>query len=339
MKIEDLKDWYIKNEKLYFVSLELTQQCNFKCKHCYCTGKNEAILDYDIWKEIIDKIAQTECIFLNFTGGEILTHKDFKKIYAYAKDKGFVVELLTNGSLIDEEMISFFKDLPPRNVAITLYGTNEKEYAEFTGMKDGLKKVMKALYLLKENQIKFTLRTIATKTFYDSLKNGSFEEIAKKFEVPFRYDPIIFPQISGNVTPLEERLTAEQIADLEASNDFRKSSWEKLINDNSVFSWKCRAGVSSVAIDFQGNAFVCGLYRKFPISVIESNLESVLGHLRKIHQTHTKIVETNECAKCSNRYICKWCPAYAQIYNSGNESRKIEFLCDLANARMEKFKN
>lgn len=338
MKIEDLKDWYIKNEKLYFVSLELTQQCNFRCKHCYCTGKKAEILEYNTWRNIIDKIAQTECIFLNFTGGEILTHKDFKKIYAYAKDKGFVVELLTNGSLIDEEMVSFLKDLPPKNIAITLYGTNEKEYADFTGMNDGFKKVMRALSLLRENYIKFTLRTIATKSFYNSLKNGFFEEIAKKFEVHFRYDPIIFPQISGNIAPLEERLTAEQIVDLEASNNFRKNSWEKIVKDNKIFCWKCKAGISSVAIDFQGYAFVCGLYRKFPISAIESDLKSVLTHLRKIHLSHTHLVENNECSECSNRYICKWCPAYAQMYNSGDESRKVQFLCDLTNARMKKFK-
>ena len=68
-------------------------------------------------------------------------------------------------------------------------------------------------------------------------------------------------------------------------------------------------------------------------------MRKIIASSQREDKLHTKIVETNESAECSNRYICKWCPAYAQIYNSGNESRKIEFLCDLANARMEKFKN
>ena len=33
MKVEEIKNWYLKKEKLYFASIELTQNCNFKCKN------------------------------------------------------------------------------------------------------------------------------------------------------------------------------------------------------------------------------------------------------------------------------------------------------------------
>lgn len=340
MRAEELKEWYIKNNKLYCVSMELTQRCNFKCKHCYCIGKNEENLPYPVWKGIIDKIAETGCIFLNFTGGEILTHKDFQKIYEYAKDKGFIIDLLTNASLIDERIIHLFCELPPRKIAITLYGTNDEEYELFAGTHDGFKKVMRALQLLKENKINFSLRTIATKSFYDSLRNGFFEKIANKFGVQFRYDPIIFPQISGNKSPLNEQLAVEEIVELENCDDFRKKSWIKILSDKKAFHWKCRAGVNSFAIDFQGNAFVCGLYRSNPISVIKSDIESVMYHLRELHSEHIRIIEHNECAICSNRYICKWCPAYAKIFNesSAGDSQRIQFFCDLAKLRESVFK-
>ena len=68
------------------------------------------------------------CLFLNFTGGEIFTYKNFIEIYTYAKNKGFIIDLLTNASLIDNRLITVFKNLPPNSIAVTLYGTNEEDY-------------------------------------------------------------------------------------------------------------------------------------------------------------------------------------------------------------------
>lgn len=39
MDINHIKEIYIQKGKIYFASIELTQNCNFKCKHCYCSDK------------------------------------------------------------------------------------------------------------------------------------------------------------------------------------------------------------------------------------------------------------------------------------------------------------
>ncbi|HAT4182986.1 TPA: radical SAM protein [Clostridium perfringens] len=336
MKSEELKNWFIKNEKLYFTSIELTQNCNFKCRHCYCADKESKNLSFDEYKNIIDKIYSTGCLFLNFTGGEIFTHKYFNEIYSYAKNKGFIIDLLTNASLLSNDLIKLFKKLPPNNIAITIYGTSEYDYLNFTGDGENFNRTMKALKLLKDNNIPFVLRTVATKTLKNSLMRGEFEKIADDFGTTFKYDPIIFPKTTGNISQLSECMDVMEVIELEKRTYLRKEAWEEAIKSNKKFKWTCEGGTSSMAIDFEGNAFICGLYRKKPISLIKNDIDIVLKHLKEIHQEHIKIVESNECSVCDRRNICKWCPAYSSLYNK-NESEKIEFFCKLSKERKNAF--
>lgn len=336
MKSKEIKEWYINNEKLYFASIELTENCNFRCRHCYCPDKESENLSLKDWFKIIDKIHSIGCLFLNFTGGEIFTFKYFKEVYSYAKNKGFIIDLLTNISLLNNELIELFKKLPPNNIAITIYGTCEDDYLKFTGKKENYVKVIKALELLRSNNINFVLRTVATKTLRNSLINGEFEKLAERFNTTFKYDPIVFPKTTGEREPLKECMEVDEIINLEMHTTLRKDAWKRKIEDSEKYNWSCKGGVSSMAIDFQGNAFICGLYRKNPISILDYDIDMVLDHLREIHKEHVRIVESNECSTCDKRNICKWCPAYSFIYNK-NDNEKIEFFCDLAKGRVEAF--
>lgn len=339
MKSEEIKEWFISNKKLYFATVELTQNCNFACKHCYCADKQSENLQLEDYINIIDKLHSTGCLFLNFTGGEIFTNKYFKEIYTYAKNKGFIIDLLTNASLLNNQLVELFKELPPNNIAITIYGTNEDDYLNFTGNRDNFNKTIKALELLKRNSIHFVLRTVATKTLRNSLLNGGFEKLAERFDTTFKYDPIVFPKTTGDITPLNESMQVNEIIELETKTEARKNAWEIEIKSNkedNEFNWSCHGGVNSMAIDFQGNAFICGLYRKNLISIIKNDVNVVLKHLSEIHKEHIKIVESNECSTCDKRRICKWCPAYSFIYNN-NDNEKIKFFCDLAKERVNAF--
>lgn len=336
MNINEIKNYYIQKDKIYFASIELTQNCNFKCRHCYCTDKGCLNMSVDSYKIIIDKLYDIGCLFLNFTGGEIFTNKDFIDIYLYAKNKGFIIDLLTNISLLNDSILSVFKQYPPNSIAITLYGSNPHEYEEFTGDADNYNKVMTALKTLKENHIHFVLRSVAAKSYYHSLCCGDFQKIAEDLNTSFKYEPIIFPQTSGDKSPLKECLSPFEIVQLENLSVVRRNAWIEEMQKTTPFTWSCRAGFHSLAIDHKGNAYICGLFRKNPISILDNDIFTVTQHLRKIHSHHIEIMNNNECHDCKNRRICKWCPAYSLIYNN-NEHEKIPFFCELATERVKMF--
>ena len=92
-------------KKLY---IEPTTKCNLKCKMCFRnTWFDEPICDLSLedFRRIIDTMPPTvETVF--FGGmGEPLFHKDILAMIRIAAETGVDVELLTNGTLLSQEMI------------------------------------------------------------------------------------------------------------------------------------------------------------------------------------------------------------------------------------------
>ena len=42
-----------------------------------------------------------------------------------------MIDLMTNASLIDKNLIPLLKQYPPHNISVTVYGTNEMDYNLF----------------------------------------------------------------------------------------------------------------------------------------------------------------------------------------------------------------
>ena len=91
--------------KLY---IEPTTKCNLNCKMCFRhTWFDEPICDLslDDYRHVLATMPKSvETIF--FGGmGEPLFHKDILEMIRLAAETGAEVELLTNGTLLTEEMI------------------------------------------------------------------------------------------------------------------------------------------------------------------------------------------------------------------------------------------
>ena len=70
------------------ISLELTNRCNLRCKHCCvdaCTVSQNNDMSTEEWKGIIDKLMELPIGMLTFTGGEPMLRTDFFDIVRYAK--------------------------------------------------------------------------------------------------------------------------------------------------------------------------------------------------------------------------------------------------------------
>ena len=100
-------------------TVELTERCNLECAHCYINlpaddqQAQRKELTYEQWCNIFDQIAEEGCLSLLLTGGEPLLRPDFLDIYAYAKRKGFIITLFTNGTMLTPEIADYLQEWPP----------------------------------------------------------------------------------------------------------------------------------------------------------------------------------------------------------------------------------
>ncbi len=120
------------------VSIEVTRRCPLECQHCYNNlpmGDQDA-RNREMTKEehfrMLDELVEMGCFWLLYTGGEIFARKDFLEIYTYAKQKGFLITLFTNGTLINERIADYLVEWPPFAIEITLYGRTKETYEQLT---------------------------------------------------------------------------------------------------------------------------------------------------------------------------------------------------------------
>src|SRR3977135_1746814 len=91
-------------------TIEVSRRCPLTCLHCYNNlpmndrEARDRELDYDEHCRLLDELADAGCLWILYTGGEIFARRDFLDIYTYAKKKGFIITLFTNGTLVTQRI-------------------------------------------------------------------------------------------------------------------------------------------------------------------------------------------------------------------------------------------
>lgn len=93
-------------------SFHIVKPCNMKCKFCYATFGDMHILKqlskYDAFK-ILDKLKEAGLQKITFAGGEPLLYKWIYEVIVYSKGIGLTTSIITNGSLLTDELLEKFK--------------------------------------------------------------------------------------------------------------------------------------------------------------------------------------------------------------------------------------
>jgi len=202
------------------VSVEVTRRCPLECQHCY---NNLPMGDQDARSRemsteehfhMLDELVEMGCFWLLYTGGEIFARKDFLQIYTYAKQKGFLITLFTNGTLINEKIADYLVEWPPFAIEITLYGRTKETYEALTQIPGSYEKCLRGIRLLRERGLPLKLKTVATsinKHEISAMRQFAEEELG----VDFKFDAQINPRIDCSQSPLAVRLTPEEVVALD----------------------------------------------------------------------------------------------------------------------------
>ena len=101
-------------------------------------------------------------LYLLLTGGEPFLRKDFREIYQGLYDLGIIIEINSNGTLIDEQTVAWLREVPPQRINITLYGASDVTYGRLCRNPKGFTQVSRAIRLLKEARINVRLNCSVT---------------------------------------------------------------------------------------------------------------------------------------------------------------------------------
>jgi radical SAM protein with 4Fe4S-binding SPASM domain len=327
------------------VSIEVTRRCPLECLHCYNNlpmGDMEA-KQRELTKEehfkMLDELVEMGCFWLLYTGGEIFARKDFLEIYTYAKKKGFLITLFTNGTIINEQIADYLVEWPPFAIEITLYGRTRETYEALTAVPGSYDRCLRGIKLLKERGLPLTLKTVATSiNKHEVMAMRRFAE--EDLGVEFRMDGQITPRIDCSQSPLAVRLTPEEVVALDMATPRCKSEYlmlaQREIKDSpssppSDTLYICGGGVGGFAINAYGEIGICTISQQETFSIRSAGVKAVWeGSLLQLrNRRRTRITK---CVTCQIHSLCSMCPANGEMENGDKES-PVEFLCHVAHLR------
>jgi radical SAM protein with 4Fe4S-binding SPASM domain len=321
--------------------IELSFRCNHNCVHCYVSHPPEGKeLTYQEICDILDVVVSEGCLFLLITGGEPLIRSDFLDIYKYAKKKGLIITLFTNGTLITDEIADYFKEWPPDKVEITIHGITKETYEKVTGVKGSFDKCMRGIHLLLERKIPLNLKTVVMTVNKHEI--GKIKKYVEELGLDFRFDAMINAGLEGNSNPCMVRISPEEVVKLDIEDEERTRGWTEFCEKfwgpvQSGKLYNCGAGLNSFHIDPYGKMSVCTMSR-YPNYDLRygSFHDGYYNFFPKILAQKLKD-EQNKCDQCEMLVLCGQCPGLAQL-ESDDPEKPVEYLCRIAHLRAAAFK-
>ncbi len=324
-------------------AIEITRRCPLECQHCYnnlAMGDLEA-RNLELTKEehfkLLDELAELGCLWLLFTGGEIFARKDFLEIYTYAKRKGFLITLFTNGTLINERIADYLREWPPFAIEITLYGKTRETYEALTQIPGSYDRCMRGIRILRSRQLPLKLKTVPTTiNKHEVLSMKSFAE--EELGVEFKFDSMVNPRIDCSQSPLAVRLSPEDVVALDLHSpkmaaEYRVRAEHEMQaparQRQTVYA--CGGGMNSFAVDPYGHMTICVLSHQESYDIRGGSLREGWEHfLKEVRSRERKTL--SKCVNCRLHALCSMCPANGELENGDPES-PVEFLCEVAHLR------
>jgi len=320
--------------------IELTYGCNLHCVHCYTDCYNRADLikqemSYEEITRILDQLAAEGCLWVCFTGGEIFMRKDFLDVYAYAKQKGFLITLFTNGTLFTEAIADYLKEHPPFKIEISCHAATEETFDRITQVRGSFQRFMKGVRLLLERGLPIKIKTKAM-----TLNRHELDQIQALVEglgLQFRLNSTIYPRLNGDLTPTRYRLSPDEIVELEFGPEDLEpetscTSADQPLGfepppDDRLF--RCGCGTTGVHINAWGQLGTCTWVSEPRVDLrqqsVAAGIAEVFPQIRNAqYQTETP------CRTCHVHTLCDKMPAIAGAETDGNREQPVTHFCELA---------
>jgi len=312
LTVSDLEKATYQKKIPFDALIELTHFCNLKCIHCYCVTENRPLLSLDEIESLLQQLAELGCLSLTLSGGEVFLRKDFFEILEIARKKHFIIRVFTNGTLITEGIASRLADFSPVETELSLYAADAKIHDTITRVPGSFEKTCQAVKYLKENGLDVVIKWIIMKN--NLLEHPKLTQLAKDLGVSCRSDTLIFPRNDGDKTPLEQRLSDEELVSA------YKMLGKPVLQEKAVVVAPqersiCGAGHATCSISPYGDVYPCvQFFLKFG-NIREKSFKDIWfdSEAAREWRTLNTFADLPVCRNCSIIGDCMRCPALISL--------------------------
>ena len=318
---------------LYSLLIEVTKKCNARCDQCgsRCDIHSEELLSKEqilaALRDIRDHLGTDT--MLNITGGEPLLRRDLFELMTEATAMGFDWGMVTNGSLITDDVIAKMKESGMKTITISVDGLKET-HDELRHLPGSWDHIMAALPKLKQAAFLDHLQI----TFTANRRNVYEFEALYQAVAPIGLDSIrvsFMDPIGRALDNTDLLLTREEILYFTGLVNWlnRKGKGPRIIwgcphylgdllEDRRFY---CFAGIYTASILVNGDIFVCPNVEHLP-ELIQGNI---------LHDSFSEVWQTRfipfrrralpqKCQSCAHKAACRGDSFHTLDYHA-NEPR------------------
>lgn len=319
--------------KRFILQWHLSETCNLKCLHCYQENHEPIQLPYEQleliynqFKELLNKLNMKGHI--NITGGEPLCNPYLFRILDLIKkdEEDITFSILTNGTLITDEIAKKIKSYNPYYVQVSLEG-GRKVNDSIRG-KGTYRKIARGIHYLKKNDIYTSISFTASKMNYKEFRKVVW--YARRHGVnnvwSDRYIPLGDGEDKTNILNVEETQEYLKAMYKEKLKLMKQHSHTTVSMNRALqflitndFAYGCTAGETLLTVMENGDLVPC---RRMPIyigNILKEDLYELFIHNPILKELRAKKIP-KECQKCEHSYMCHGglkCLTYA-VYNDLN---------------------
>lgn len=304
--------------KRFVLQWHLGEACNLKCLHCYQENHKPVQLRYEElekiynqYRELLKKLNMKGHI--NLTGGEPLCNPHLFKILDLIKEDSanITFSILTNGTLITDEIAQKIKSYNPHYVQVSLEG-GQKTNDHIRG-KGTYKKIAEGIKHLKKYEIFTSISFTATNLNYKEFPK--VVKYARKYKVNNVWSDRFIPlggsedkELSLNYNQTREYLTImnKERNKLKAkkNNETTISMYRALqFQMTNDFEYGCTAGDTLLTVMENGDLVPC---RRMPIVVgnlLKENMYELYKNNEVLKELRLKKIP-DECTECEHSEMC-----------------------------------
>jgi MoaA/NifB/PqqE/SkfB family radical SAM enzyme len=325
----------ITKKGLMYVHFGLTHRCNLQCRMCniWRSADKAQELSFAQIKTLADSLKSLGVNVISLGGGEPFLREDLKEIIKLFLKKGFLVRLLTNGTLFREKDLGELIQLGLNNISVSLDTLSPEKQSYICNQEGIWDKIIDSMVLISNlfprrgsfllvnttvsrlnieelprlaqfaSKLGYYISFIPLESFAERDSRSSSDTDFSEFQITLQDNELV-DKIYGQLIEMKAKKNNifNSTRFLEDSRDFLKTS---------QMNWQCDAGRLYFSLDPKGDFSIC--HRFHSDRGLDYNLEVLLKSQMFRSKQHKL---TKDCPGCMR-------PCWAEITHLVRDKRSF----------------
>jgi radical SAM protein with 4Fe4S-binding SPASM domain len=342
---QEFLDEYFKGEpQLTNLHIEITSKCNERCVHCYIPHDNNVNhIEPDLFYNVLEQCKNMKLLHLTISGGEPMLHKNFIDFLRKCKEYNFSVNVLSNLTLLNNEIIEEMKTNHLLGVQVSLYSMDSNIHDAITQIKGSFEKTKNAILKMKENDIPLQISCPImkqNKNCYNDVLNW-----AKIHNIHVGSDYVIIARYNHTTQNLSNRLSINDIKEVINERIVNEPKYLELMEKEAENKKNitpddivCSVCYSSICLSENGNVYPCPGWQGYVVgNVNETPLKDIWNNSINVQYLRgLRKRDFPKCIQCPENEFCTMCMVRnANEHPLGDPLAVNEYFCNIAKLNKE----